>query len=112
MKRITLLVVVLSFVAGPQLAVAAEKERFVYPPAPKSEQVDDYHGTKVADPYRDLENTGSEATKKWIEAENKVTVRLSRRHPGAEKDQREADGALELREIHGPVSGRRPLFLF
>ncbi|HYJ06974.1 MAG TPA: prolyl oligopeptidase family serine peptidase [Chthoniobacterales bacterium] len=73
MKRIALLVVVLSLFAGPRLAVAAEKDGFVYPAAPKSEQVDDYHGTKVADPYRDLENTDSEATKKWIEAENKVT---------------------------------------
>jgi prolyl oligopeptidase len=51
----------------------AADEKFVYPPAPKSEQTDDYHGTKVADPYRDLENVDAEATKKWIEAENKVT---------------------------------------
>jgi prolyl oligopeptidase len=73
MKRLTLLAVVLSLVAGPELAVAAEKDGFVYPSAPKTEQVDDYHGTKVADPYRDLENTDSEATRKWIEAENKLT---------------------------------------
>src|SRR4051812_15901924 len=44
-----------------------------YPPAPKSEQVDDYHGTKVADPYRELENLDSEPTRKWIEGENKLT---------------------------------------
>ncbi len=51
---------------------AADKP-FEYPPAPKSEQTDDYHGTKVADPYRDLENVDAEATKRWIEAENKLT---------------------------------------
>jgi prolyl oligopeptidase len=73
MKRIPLLVVVLSTFAAVQLRSAAENDRFVYPPAPKGEQVDDYHGTKVADPYRDLENTDSETTKKWIEAENKLT---------------------------------------
>jgi prolyl oligopeptidase len=54
------------------LVLAADKP-FVYPEAPKSEQTDDYHGTKVADPYRDLENLDAEPTKKWIEAENKLT---------------------------------------
>lgn len=73
MKRILSLVLILSLVIGQQLLAAADKDRFAYPPAPKGEQVDDYHGTKVADPYRELENTDSEATKKWIEAENKLT---------------------------------------
>src|SRR5688572_32308162 len=73
MKRIPLLVLLLSLVVGHEFLFAAENERFAYPPAPKGDQVDDYHGTKVADPYRELENTGSEATRKWIEAENKLT---------------------------------------
>ncbi len=44
-----------------------------YPSPPKGEQVDDYFGTKVADPYRDLENADAEPTRRWIEAENKLT---------------------------------------
>ncbi len=44
-----------------------------YPVAKKVDQVDDYHGTKVADPYRWLEDDASAETAAWVEAENKVT---------------------------------------
>src|SRR6202795_1204940 len=44
-----------------------------YPQTRKDNQVDDYHGTKVADPYRWLEDDNSSETAKWVEAENKVT---------------------------------------
>src|SRR3954466_4809128 len=44
-----------------------------YPAAAKGPQVDVYHGTSVADPYRWLEDTDSPPTKAWVQAENRVT---------------------------------------
>ncbi|MEO6119820.1 MAG: prolyl oligopeptidase family serine peptidase, partial [Terriglobales bacterium] len=55
------------------VAAAAPSTKLAYPEVKKGGQVDDYHGTKVADPYRWLENGSSEETRAWIEAENKVT---------------------------------------
>ena len=52
---------------------SAENDRFVYPQPTKSSQVDDYFGTKVSDPYRDLKTQIPRRPRKWIEAENKIT---------------------------------------
>jgi prolyl oligopeptidase len=46
---------------------------FGYPKPKKIDQVDDYHGTKVSDPYRWMEDSKSADLTAWIEAENKIT---------------------------------------
>jgi prolyl oligopeptidase len=44
-----------------------------YPSAEKGAVVDDYFGTKVADPYRWMENLDSKKVADWVSAENKLT---------------------------------------
>lgn len=61
------------------------KTMLTYPPSHKSDQVDNYHGTSVADPYRWLENPDSAETRTWIEAENKVTFAYLNEIPVKEK---------------------------
>ncbi len=50
-----------------------------YPVAPRGDAVDDYHGTRVADPYRSLENAEDPATSAWVDAENALTRRVLNR---------------------------------
>ena len=72
MKKMTLLLVLAAVV----LALAAcqkEAARLAYPVTKKADQVDDYFGTKVADPYRWLEDDNAEDVKAWVEAQNAVT---------------------------------------
>jgi prolyl oligopeptidase len=56
-----------------------------YPESRRSDQVDDYHGTKVADPYRWLEELDSAETKKWVESQNKVTFGYLEKIPQRQK---------------------------
>src|SRR5258708_5116970 len=54
-------------------ATAAAQTKFDYPKTLRGDQVDDYFGTKVADPYRWLENNDSKEVADWVDAENNVT---------------------------------------
>lgn len=56
-----------------------------YPTTRKIEQTDDYHGVKVSDPYRWLEDSESEETKAWVEAQNQVTFDYLSKIPVREK---------------------------
>lgn len=48
-------------------------DKIEYPAAPVSDIADDYFGTKVTDPYRQLEDDTSCVTTEWVEAQRKVT---------------------------------------
>ena len=79
LKRTFAFLVICAFLAS---SVAAQA-KFDYPKPRRGDQVDDYSGTKVADPYRWMEQTDSDETKAWIDAENKTHQFLSLDDPAA-----------------------------
>lgn len=50
-----------------------QNRKFVYPSAKRGDQVDNYHGKKIEDPYRWLENPHTEESRLWINEQNKLT---------------------------------------
>ncbi|MBI3171388.1 MAG: hypothetical protein HYZ32_02205, partial [Hydrocarboniphaga effusa] len=67
---------VASLMAATSVAAALE-----YPASRRGDVVDDYHGVKVADPYRWLEDTESDETLAWVKAQNKLSLPLLNRLP-------------------------------
>jgi prolyl oligopeptidase len=53
--------------------LATQPARLTYPPTTKGDVADDYHGTRVADPYRWMEDLESPDVARWIKAQNDVT---------------------------------------
>ena len=50
-----------------------KEEKITYPETLKTDTVDVYFGTEVADPYRWLEDDNSAETAAWVTAQNEVT---------------------------------------
>lgn len=75
MKKIVLPILAIAFFVS--CKPDSEKDKndidLDYPEVRKSEQVDVYFGTEVADPYRWLENDTSKETGEWVKAQNEVT---------------------------------------
>ena len=66
---------------GSVVAGGAQAQRLAYPTSKTVNQVDDYHGERVADPYRWLEDVDAADTREWVEAQNRVTFGFLERIP-------------------------------
>ena len=71
--------------SAPTQVAAPATPAVQYPQTKKGDQADDYHGTRVPDPYRWLEDVDSPDTRAWVEAENVVTTAYLAQIPEREK---------------------------
>ena len=72
-------ILILSCTLLTPMAVTAQHPR---PPVTRTvQQVDDYHGTRITDPYRWLEDANSKETADWVEAQNEATFAYLRGLP-------------------------------
>jgi prolyl oligopeptidase len=74
-----------------------------YPPTTTVDQIDDYHGTLVPDPYRWLEDTESPETKAWIEAQNAVTFKFLESIPARKELQERLTELWDFPKASAPV---------
>src|SRR6058998_179703 len=62
-------------------APGAGAQPLAYPPTPRDNVEDDYHGTRVSDPYRWLERLDDRATIDWVDAQSRLTHHVLARLP-------------------------------
>lgn len=85
-RKILALIILLSFVFLPTCQQQKEIQPApAYPVTQKGDHVDDYFGTKVADPYRWMEDDTAEEVENWVEEQNKVTFGYLENIPFREK---------------------------
>ena len=94
--RAPALVLLLAACSADSVRQADTPPAFAYPTAARIAQVDDYHGTRVEDPYRWLEQVDDTQTRQWITAENALAQPYLEGIPGARDDQEAADAVVEL----------------
>ena len=81
----------------------ASAQSIQYPKAAKDGTVDEYFGTRVADPYRWLENDTSAQTAAWVEAENRVTNAYLEKIPFRQKLLNRLTELANYEKIGAPV---------
>ena len=83
-----------------------------YPATRKGDVIDDYHGTKVADPYRWLEDVDSPETHSWVEAENRVTFAYLEQIPERERIRRRLTELWDYPKYGAPFKKGGRYFFF
>ena len=89
-----------------------DAQSLTYPPSRKSDVVEDYHGTKIPDPYRWLEDVDSPETRAWVEAENRVTFAYLEQIPERERIRRRLTELWDYPKYGAPFKKGGRYFFF
>jgi len=73
-----------------------------YPTTQKGDVVDEYFGTKVADPYRWLEASDAPETRAWIDAQNQLTQNYLTAIPYREKIEERLSKLWNYEKVSAP----------
>ncbi len=105
-------VLTVSLFSSYAFAADANSKGFTYPNAPTANVVDEYHGTKVPDPFRPLEDPDAEVTRRWVEAENKITFGFLEKVPQREALKARLTKLWDFEKFSVPFEeGRRYFYL-
>lgn len=115
-KKISALIVILILIVFlPFCQKQAEREaqaELTYPATKKADQVDDYFGTKVEDPYRWLEDDEAAEVKEWIKEQNEVTFAYLEKIPFREKILRQVTEAYNYPRYSSPFRAGEYYFFY
>ena len=94
-----------------QAPVATPAPALAYPSARRGDVVDDYHGVKVADPYRWLEQLDSTETRAWVAAEAQLTDEYLKKIPARQEIKKRLTELLDFERFGLPFhKGNRFFF--
>nr|WP_238387632.1 prolyl oligopeptidase family serine peptidase [Pararcticibacter amylolyticus] len=84
------------------VAQTSSKKMIKYPQTKKDNTTDTYFGTKIADPYRWLENDIADDTKAWVTEQNKVTQNYLSQIPYRDKIKKRLEDLWNYERFSAP----------
>lgn len=94
------------------LGACSTVPKLEYPETRMDDTVDDYFGTKVADPYRWLENDTSAETSAWVAAQRKVTDGYLNALPYRDVIRETLTGLMDFEKIGMPSKKKGKYYYF
>ncbi len=90
----------------------AQAQQLKYPITKKIDHTDEYFGTKVADPYRWLENDKSDETAAWVAEQNKVTYNYLEQIPFRNALKKQMEDIWNYEKIGAPFKQGKNTFYY
>ncbi len=105
------LAAVLCIVQGPKFIDSNMPSKIAAPPKARIETVvDDYHGHKIADPYRWLENSASPETQRFVDEQNAYTRQVLDGFAGRDKLRARLEQLVTVGRVESPKVGGQYYF--